>query len=162
MPRLQGRIEVSVEASETKRRREDKDVLERSGLQICRLCFLFFERLRCRTPQPIKPEKHCSARLLSKFFKSVTWNYLSWSQPMSRSQHTLICFLDLSKKRRLQTLKWESFLRGFGLQALCPHGWSWCWNCFGHRLAALAIFLPQKLGTFHSLWMRKTGQQSKL
>ncbi len=47
------------------------------------------------------------------------------------------------------TWMWHASSWGFGLQALCPHGWSWCWNCFGHCLAALAIFFSQKLGTFH-------------
>lgn len=75
--------------------------------------------------------------------------YVTFSAPFAM-------FLDMSKITTSNTqMGHASFLRGFGLQALRPHGWSWCWNCFGHRLAALAIFLSQKLGT-SPLWMRKT------
>ena len=124
-PRLQGRIEVSVEALETKRRREDKDVLVRSEGSLAG-CFCLVKRLLflSRPPQPIKPEKHCSARLPSRFFKLVTWNYLSWSQPMSHSQHPFDMFFDMSKITTTSNTRMgnASFLRGFGLQALCPHG----------------------------------------
>ena len=78
--------------NEEEKRRQRRLGKERGEFEEVVFCLVKRLLFLSRTPQPIKPEKHCWARLLSRFFKLVTWNYLSWSQPMSHSQHPLLCF----------------------------------------------------------------------
>ena len=114
-----------MEALETKRRREDKDVLVRSEGSLAG-CVLFGQAASVfvQDPSTNKARKTLLSETAEQVFQIgdlelplLVPAYVTFSAPFDM-------FFDMSKITTTSNTRMgnASFLRGFGLQALCPHG----------------------------------------